>query len=83
MAIVIVFLSCHSTKIIVNFYEALQVADIEIAGIRQYEYFIQTFRIDGQIREAVRAPGVDHALGEGEPLAPHHQLCHQHYYLLL
>ena len=76
MAIVIVFLSCHSTKIIVNFYEALQVTAPLYSDLRNLV-------LDGQVWEAVRAPRVDHVAGEGQPLATHHQLRHQHCHLLL
>ena len=77
MAIVIVFLSCHSTKIIVNFYEALQVTAAPLYSD------LRNVVLDGQVWEAVRAPRVDHVTGEGQPLATHHQLRHQHCHLLL
>ena len=49
MAIVIVFLCCHSTKIVVNFYEAYQVCYIVI--MEQYFIFIHS---DHDIWKALR-----------------------------
>ena len=73
MAIVVVFLCCHSTKIIVNFYEAIQVKTT-----KSWQFWTNRILLhiqDGAARRA-GAPDLGDDAGQSEPPPLDHQLRH-------
>ena len=83
-AIVIMFLCCHSSKIVVNFYEALQVTSEECSHQGFFRLGVCNRSLsDGSPRQEDDTSSVGDGHGENQSSPTHHQLRHKHHHLLL
>ena len=80
--IVLMFLACHSTKIIVNFYEAIQVKYSKKASHLPHSPITHFSFQDGPARRE-SAPHLGDDAGQSESPPLDHQLRHQHTPLLI